>query len=93
MKGYIKPLVAIVALLIFAADGMAESSTSSQDSGQNSASARIKLRVVIPAMLLFQVNENASSGDDLVLHGNTGPASIVAGSESSTETTYTAASL
>jgi hypothetical protein len=109
MKGYIKPLVAFATLLVFAADALAESSISgNRDGGHYSASARIKLRVVIPEMLLFR-NGNATSSLDylafptsvttqtgngsLVLHGNSGPASIVDDNGTAAGTTYTATSL
>lgn len=109
MKGYIKPLVTFMMLLIFAADGLAESSApNNQDNKPDQASARIKLRVVIPEVLLFQ-SANATSSLDilafptsvttqtdngsLVIHGNSGPASIVDDNGTTAGTTYTATSL
>ena len=109
MKGYIKPPVAFAILLVFAANGMAESSTASnQDSGQYTASARIKLRVVIPEMLLFQTGDAAPGEDtlafptsvktpttngDLYLHSNSGYASSVTERKTVTGISYTATSL
>jgi hypothetical protein len=109
MKGYIKPLVTFAVLLMFTADGVAESrSVNNQDNKPDQSSARIKLRVVIPEVLLFR-NGNATSGLDylafptsvttqtgdgsLILHGNSGPASIVDDSGTAAGITYTATSL
>ena len=109
MKGYIKPLIICTMLLLFAAHGRAESaSPNHQDNKAGQASARIKLRVVIPKVLLFRnadttpglgilafpTSVTTSTGNGrLVLHGNSGPASIVNENGAAAETTYTAASL
>jgi hypothetical protein len=109
MKGYIKPLVTFMMLLIFSADGLAEyRSLNNQDNMPDQASARIKLRVVIPEVLLFRNGDTTSSLDtltfptsvttstgneSLVLHGNSGPASIVNDNGTAAGTTYTATSL
>ena len=109
MKGYIKPLVIFTMLLVFAAQGQAESaSPNHQDNKADQASARIKLRVVIPKVLLFRNGDTTpsleilafpttvttSTGNGrLVLHGNSGPASIVDENGTAAATTYTAASL
>jgi len=109
MKGYIKPLVTFAMLLMFTVDGVAESrSVNYQDNKPDQASARIKLRVVIPEVLLFR-NGNATSSLDhltfptsvttptsdgsLILNGNSGHASIVDDSGTAAGTTYTATSL
>ena len=109
MKGYIKPLVAFVILLVFALDGMAESRTGGkQDSGRYSAGAGIKLRVVIPQMLLLQSGDVASGGDALAfpssvtiptasgnlhVHSNFGSPGSISVQETVTGMTYTVSSL
>jgi len=109
MKNYIKPLLTFAMLLVFATDGLAESRTiGKQGSNPSSASARLKLRVVIPDMLLLQSGGATSSLDNLafptsvtaltgngslVLQGNSGATSIVSDDKTAAETTYTATSL
>ena len=108
MKGYIKPSLAFAILLVIAADGLADSRSISNQDDNPFASARIKLRVVIPKVLLFRnadttpslkilafpTSVTTSTGNGrLVLHGNSGPASIVNENGAAAETTYTAASL
>ncbi len=107
MKNYIKPLLTFAMLLIFARDGLAESHTPGKQ-GDNPSSARLKLRVVIPDMLLLQSGGATSSLDSLafptsvtaltgngslVLQGNSGATSIVSDDKTAAETTYTATSL
>ena len=109
MKGYIKPLVTFAMLLMFPADGLAESrALNNQVNKPDQASARIKLRVVIPEVLLFRSGDTTTSLDilafptsattqtgngSLVLHSNSGPASIVDDNGTAAGTTYTASSL
>ncbi len=109
MKGYIKPLVTFAMLLVFAADGLAETgSLNNQDNKPDRASARIKLRVVIPEVLLFRSGDTTTSLDtlafptsvttqtgngSLVLHGNSGANGIADDSGTAAGTTYTASSL
>lgn len=109
MKGHIKPLVAFAMLPFFAADGLAESSISgNRDGGHYSASARIKLHVVIPEMLLFQTSgtgpvsdtlafptsvETPTGRGSLYLHSNSAYGGSVTGHETATAITYTATSL
>jgi len=111
VKGYVKPLVTFVMLLVFAAGGLAEShshSLNNEDNKPDQASARIKLRVIIPEVLLFRSGNTTSNLDiltfptsvttstgkgSLVLHGNSGPASIVDDNDTAAGTTYTASSL
>ena len=109
MKGFIKPLVASVVLSAFALDGMAESRTGfKQDSGRYSVGAGIKLRVVIPEMLLLQSGDTAPGGDTLTfptsattptasgnlhVHSNTESPGSISVQETVTGMTYTASSL
>ena len=109
MKGYIKPLVTFAMLSIFAADGMAEShAISNRGSDGYRASARIKLHVVIPGVLQFQISDTTPGADALTfptpvtaptaggsidVHGNTGPTSIITHRETTSAITYTGASL
>jgi len=109
MKKYIKPLLTFAMLLVFATNGLAESRTSGkQGNNPSSASTRLKLRVVIPDMLLLQSGAATSSLDglvfptsattltgngSLVLQGNSGPAEIVSDHKTAADTIYTATSL
>ncbi len=109
MKYYIKPLLTFAMLLVFARDGLAESHTpGKQGDNPSSASTRLKLRVVIPDMLLLQSGAATSSLDglvfptsvtaptgngSLVLQGNSGATNIVSDDKTAVETTYTATSL
>ncbi|NOR40091.1 MAG: hypothetical protein GQ537_02635 [Gammaproteobacteria bacterium] len=109
MKGFIKPLVAFVFLWVVALNGMAESRTGAkQDSGRYSAGAGIKLRVVIPEMLLFQSGDTTPGGGTLAfpasvttptasgnlhVHSNTESPGSISVQETVTGITYTASSL
>ena len=110
MKVFIKQYLAFSALLVFAADGMAEShAISNRDNDRYKASARIKLRVVIPEVLLLRIDDTTYGADSLTfptsvkvptvsgslaVHTNTGPAaSIVTQRGTTAEMIYTAASL
>ena len=110
MKDLIKPCLAFAALLVIAADTMAEShAISNRDNDGYKASARIKLRVVIPEVLLLRINDATSDADTLTfpssvkvptangglaVHTNSGPAASIATQRGTTaEMTYTAASL
>ena len=109
MKGFIKPLVASVVLSAFALDGLAESRTGfKQDSGRYSVGAGIKLRVVIPEMLLLQSGDTTPGGGTLAfptsvttptasgnlqLHSNSGTPGNISVQETVTGMTYTASSL
>ena len=60
MKDLIKPCLAFAALLVIAADTMAEShAISNRDNDGYKASARIKLRVVIPEVLLLRIDTDS----------------------------------
>jgi hypothetical protein len=103
MKGFIKPLLAFAISTVFAAEGLAESHTIKPSSNEPSrASARIKLRVIIPEILLFQLGDATAGGITLALpattgvpaaHLNSGHAVITTSSETASEITYTSASL
>lgn len=109
MKGYIKLLATIMMLLVFAADGLAESrALNNQDNKSGQAGARIKLRVVIPEVLLFRSGDTTTSLDtlafptsvttqtgngSLILQGNSGANGIVDDNGTAAGTTYTASSL
>jgi len=66
MKCYIKHVVVLFILLMLMPPAMAESRfTSNPANGSYSASARIKLRVVIPEMLSFQIADRTTTGDSV----------------------------
>ena len=103
MKGHIKPSVAFAALVLFTANSLAESRTNNpQDTYAYKASARIKLRVIIPEVLQFQMSDEAARGDVLALPGatmipsasiNSRQTIITDRSETAGQMTYTSASL
>ena len=73
MKSTIKPLLAFAVLLAFGADGRAESRTiNAQYNDPVAASARIKLRVIIPEILQVQLAGTTASGSTLALPASTG---------------------
>ena len=98
MKSTIKPLLAFAVLLAFGADGRAESRTvKAQNNDPVAASARIKLRVIIPEILQFQHSGNspalnASTGVPTA-HLNSGHAVITTIRGTGSEILYTTASL
>ena len=103
MKGYIKPSLAFAALVLFAANSFAESRTiNPQDTNAYKASARLKLRVVIPEVLRFQISDEAARGNVLALPGkattpsasiNSRQTIITGDNETAGQITYTSASL
>ena len=103
MKGFIKPSLAFAALVLFTANSFAESRANNpQDTRAYKASARIKLRVIIPEVLQFQMNAEAARGDVPALPGattipsvsiNSRQTVVAANSETAGQMTYTAASL
>jgi|GEM_PF-5047000 len=103
MKGIIKPLLAFAISTAFAAEGLAESSTIEPSNNEPArVSARIKLRVIIPEILLFQLGDASAGGMSLALpattntpaaHLNSGHSVITTSSETASEITYTSASL
>ena len=93
MKGYIKLSLVLTALAAFATDGRAESPPG-QDQDALTASARIRLQVVIPEVLHYQI----STTDALVLPGpsallNSGQALGTSSRETADEIIYTTTSL
>ena len=103
MKRFIKPTLAFAALVLFAANSFAESRTiNPQDTNAYKASARLKLRVVIPEVLQFQISDEAASGNILALTGkaatpstsiNSRQSIITGENETAGQMTYTSASL